>query len=430
MSDRNASPSAPPSWAATQQWLDELDQDAPARPSPRDEHGWPAEPDYDAEPTELDVIDDDEPPADEHLNDGAYEQPTVPLGNAAEQATVKLDNAFGRDYTPAGPGDGDDAPSGPAYFDDADDADLYDTEPTDLAGAVVGAPDVLDAHHDSAHSTATGNEPAEPPRFNRAVAAGFIGATVVAIVIVTTALLAMRSSPQPAAEQASPTTQISVAAAPSAPPPPDAGADTPIPYTPSAPGCLPGSSAAQAVAGTDPTQAWVCVRNGVDGQILQIDLGRPMVVTAISITPGWVGADATGADQWLQHRVLTRVQWNLFNGNDTPTVVRQKTGNVRGEAAQPMPNGGVLVSRITMIVQETARAPADTAPPTTGPDAPGGGGGLLDDVLGAPLGPPPSPTSDPGPPLATGLPGERSASDPADNTFAVSSIKILGHPPR
>ena len=130
------------------------------------------------------------------------------------------------------------------------------------------------------------------------------------------------------------------------------------------------------------------MRNGVDGQTLDIDLGRTTVVTALSITPGWVGADATGTDQWLQHRVITRVQWNLFNGNEPATVVAQNTANVRGEAVQPMPNGGVLASRITMIVQQTSRAPADTAPTTTGAPGPGP---LLDDVLGAPLGPPATP---------------------------------------
>src|SRR6185436_7182375 len=53
MSARDASASAPPSWAATQQWLDDLDQDAP--PHSRGDDGWPAEPDYDGEPTDLDV---------------------------------------------------------------------------------------------------------------------------------------------------------------------------------------------------------------------------------------------------------------------------------------------------------------------------------------------------------------------------------------
>jgi hypothetical protein len=39
MSARDASASAPPSWAATQQWLDDLDQDAPAHS--RGDDGWP-----------------------------------------------------------------------------------------------------------------------------------------------------------------------------------------------------------------------------------------------------------------------------------------------------------------------------------------------------------------------------------------------------
>ena len=173
----------------------------------------------------------------------------------------------------------------------------------------------------------------------------------------------------------------------------------------------------------------MCVRNGVDGQVLSIDLGRTMVVTAISLTPGWVGADATGADQWLQHRVLTRVQWNLFNGNETAaTVVAQNTGNVRGEAVQPMPNGGVLASRITMIVQETSRAPADTAPTTAAPGARPAAG--CSTTFSARRWAPP-PTNRPRP-AATARPARRAQrqTDPADNTFAVSSIKILGHPPR
>jgi hypothetical protein len=78
-----------------------------------------------------------------------------------------------------------------------------------------------------------------------------------------------------------------------------------------------------------------------------------------------------------------------------------------------------------MLVQETARAPADTAPtPSAGP-APGG---LFDGVLGPPLPaePPPASTT----PALPGLPDDQSRTDPADNTFAVSSIKIFGHPPQ
>ena len=94
-----------------------------------------------------------------------------------------------------------------------------------------------------------------------------------------------------------------------------------------------------------------------------LNLGRTMVITAVSLTPGWVGADASGADQWHQHRVLTRVQWS-FN-DSPPTVVPQDTDSVHGEAAKPMPDRGVLASRIIMLVQETGRAPADAAPTTS-----------------------------------------------------------------
>ncbi len=93
---------------------------------------------------------------------------------------------------------------------------------------------------------------------------------------------------------------------------------------------------------------------------------------------------------------------------------------------QRQPAHGVLASRIIMLVLETGRAPADTTP-TTSP-APGGGGGLIGEVLGPPAAPAePAPTSTPALP---GMPADQSHTDPADNTFAVSSIKIFGHPPQ
>ncbi|WP_101953404.1 hypothetical protein [Mycobacterium intracellulare] len=263
------------------------------------------------------------------------------------------------------------------------------------------------------------------PRYNKKIAAGFAAITVVATVLVSAGLLAMRSDPhtneQP--QPAPPGGRVSVLAAPSSTTPAPDSQDSAIPYTATSVGCLPGSTAAQSVAGPDPNQAWVCVTGGNVGQFLVINLGRTMVVTSVCITPGWVGADASGADQYHQHRVLTRVQWSF---NDVPpTAVPQETGSVHGEACKPLPSSGVLASRIIMLVQETGRAPADTAPTTTSTP---GGGGLFGEVLGPPAAPAdPTPTSST--PMLPGLPADTSHTDPADNTFAVSAIKIFGHSP-
>lgn len=263
-----------------------------------------------------------------------------------------------------------------------------------------------------------------PPRFNKRIAAGFAGATVAATVIAAGALLAMRSQPhttdpdhlapppaRPPAAAAAPTTATTAQ--------PAEATDPPIPYTATAVGCLPGSTAAQSAAGTDPTQAWVCVTGGNIGQYVRLDLGRPMVITAACVTPGWVGHDASGADQWHQHSVLTRVQWT-FN-DSPPTVVPKDTNSVHGDACQPMPGHGVLASAVLMLVQGVGRAPADAAPTTS---TPAGDDNPLAPILGSPAAPAPAPPTDPDPGA------DESHTDPADNSFATSSIKLFGHPPQ
>lgn len=276
----------------------------------------------------------------------------------------------------------------------------------------------------TAPAVLSGDDPGRAaPRFNKALALGFLAATVVGTIAVTSILLGMRPDPAPdAAIDQDGSTQISVVAAPAPSATVDpSGGDAPIPFVASA-DCPAGSTPAQSVAGGDPTRAWVCVRGGVDGQVLTLDLGRTMLVTALSITPGWVGADATGNDQWLAHRVLTRVQW-VFDG-DPSTVITQTTGNIRGEAVQPVPGRGVLASKITMIVLQTSRPPADVTPTPT----PGATGGFVDPALpspGASL-PAAAPTETFSLP---GLPTSAASTDPVDNTFAVSAIKVLGHPP-
>jgi hypothetical protein len=284
-----------------------------------------------------------------------------------------------------------------------------------------GAPDAIHSqpdHDDVVDLDADPNPPDDPAdsastprRFTPWVAAVFVSVAVVATVA-TIGVSALSSRDTPAAPPR-PTAIAHPPVAVAQPPPASPQtADAPIPFTASA-DCPAGSTAAQSVADPSSPTPWICVRS-VDGQVLTIDLGRAYVLTAISIVPGAVTA-AGGNDQgdpWLQHRVVTRVQWQ-FNDTDN-TILKQATGDVHGEAVLTVPH--LLASRITMIVQETSRPPmvAPTATPTPDP-----AGGVLGPILGAP-------STAPGPSPAQ-LPGEPQPPDPSDGTFAVTSIKVIGH---
>jgi hypothetical protein len=191
------------------------------------------------------------------------------------------------------------------------------------------------------------------------------------------------------------------------------GADRPLTFTASA-DCPTGSTSAQTLDGTDPTRAFVCVRNLVDGQVVRLDLSKAYVINAISITPGWVGEDSSGSSPWSQHRVITRMQY-AFNDTDH-TMIVQDTGNVHGEAVQPVKH--VLASQITMVVLQTSRPPAE---PTTSPGPKPQGGGSPGN---------PSPTTAATAALTSPLPagpGGQTITDPVDATFAISALKIIGH---
>jgi hypothetical protein len=192
-----------------------------------------------------------------------------------------------------------------------------------------------------------------------------------------------------------------------------AGVDRPLPFTASA-DCPAGSTSAQTLAGADPTNAFVCVRKLIDGQTIQIDLSKSYVITAISITPGWLGKDSSGTSQWAQHRVVTRVQY-IFNDTDR-TVVVQNTGNVHGEAVQPVKH--VLASKLTVLILQTSRPPAETTTPVPVPGLGPPGGGLFADPD----------TTSPSPSLPPILgTGNQTTTDPVDATFAISHLKIIGH---
>lgn len=264
------------------------------------------------------------------------------------------------------------------------------------------------------------DEDGTPARFDHKLLWGFGGVVAAAVVAALVGAVAFYSddTATPASPGGSLSEPQAVAVAkPSAPPAPASGpgVDRPLPYTADAQSsCAEGSTPAQTMSGMDPHNAFVCVRGGGDGQVITIDLGRTYVLTAFSLTPGWVGQDASGVSQWSQHRVVTIVQWTFPDDPSIPPVV-QNTQNVHGEAVQPIKR--VLASRIQMLIRYTSRPPAD--PVATPKPAPGSGG--LTSVFGdsAPI---LAPLPDP----AMGE-GRSDGSDPVDATFAISSLKIIGH---
>jgi hypothetical protein len=296
--------------------------------------------------------------------------------------------------------------------------DDYDYQSRDvlLGSPFDGVDSVVDL--DDAVGGESSSDDSSPRRFTPWVLAAFGAVAVIATIV--TLVVTMANSPgaesaRPAPAPVAP--RVVEVAPPTAPP----NVDGPLPFTASS-DCPPGSTAAQSVADPNSTTPWVCVRS-VDGQVLEIDLGRTFVITAVSIVPGAVNKTETNPDQpdpWLQHRVVTRVQWQ-FNDTDR-TVKNQNTGNVRGEAVEPI-RPGVLASKITVIIQETNRPPAIAPTNTASPPPPGAGPSILGDILGGNQS-----TAAPAPePVLPGMGGSESSRDPADGTFAVSSIKIIGH---
>jgi hypothetical protein len=322
------------------------------------------------------------------------------------------------------------------YSDDYD----YDAEPADDAAAIEldepdAAPSVPDTdaqevviHSLSPISTTPATAPSaaattspEPCQSSpteatnsKAIVIGSAVATVALSAVLSGVLLALRTHPHVAEMSNGPTAVVrTVTASPSASAEPNQ--DSPIHYQATAHGCLPGSTGAQSAAGGD-HQAWVCVTGGNIGQYVTFDLGRTMLITAACLTSGWVGSDASGVDQWLLHRVVSRVQWSF---NDVPaTVVFQDTNNTHGEVCQPIPGRGVLASQVTMLVQETSRAPADVVPSSAA---------ASDDGIFGPA--TVSPSTSPSTVDLGSLPGSKPSNDPTDNTFAVSTLKLLGHQP-
>jgi hypothetical protein len=244
------------------------------------------------------------------------------------------------------------------------------------------------------------------------------GALLCAVAVIVAALVTF-SDAAPPPTRAAPHIAVSAAPAPT-PTALPADQDQAVPYTASA-NCPAGSTSAQALTDTSSDSAWVCVRGPqgatVDGQVLHVDLGRSYVLAAVTVTPGWVAKTPGGNDEWLQHRVATRVQY-VFNDIDR-TIFTQDTGNTHGPVTTPLPHK-VLASRVTVVILQTARPSASPLPSPTEPAAPGFGDSVLG-TDGAPLLPDTTASAAPDP--------LGDSADPVDATFAIAALTFLGHEP-
>ena len=233
------------------------------------------------------------------------------------------------------------------------------------------------------------------------------------------------SHPSPPGAAASPSPAAAVSAAPRTSAA-VAAPDQAIPFTAAAPGCKGGSTSAQSLSDTGGDAAWVCVRGTpdeqADGQVLHIafgcDAARPAsacsyLVSSVSVTPGWVTKSPGGQDDWLAHRVVSRLQYTFYNGDQLAEIFTQDTGNVHGPVTAALRHP-VLASRVVVLILQTSRPPVSPSPDpgtTSGPGA----------------APPQPDLANPGqtpPPLSA-----PTASDPVDATFAVTAMQFFGHQP-
>jgi len=280
-------------------------------------------------------------------------------------------------------------------------------------------------------------------------AAVWLGSAVLAVaVLIVLALVVFGGAPDPVAPPQHQVATPAVGAAPSTASLPVLQHDHAVSFTARTDSCtLKGETAGQLAArspraltdtGTD--SAWVCSRGPqeslIDGQVLHVqftcDPSRPdwacsYVLNAVTVTPGWVAKTPAGKDEWLQHRVVTRLQFNFFNGNQlVADPFFLDTQSIHGPVPATLP-AKILASRVDVIILHTERPPAAPLPTITGPGrgpdvtGPQPPGGLGDSVVG------PSATEPATPPPAD--PGGATDRDPVDATFAMSQMQFFGHSP-
>jgi hypothetical protein len=112
--------------------------------------------------------------------------------------------------------------------------------------------------------------------------------------------------------------------------------------------CPDGSTDARLAFGSDKSKAWICKRAlGIDGAVLEMTFPHPVVVTDLFLVPGFDYIEPSGIDRWVEHRVVTRVQWTVGDQRFVQEINPSRAG---ANIAIP----SVETQKITMMVMQTA----------------------------------------------------------------------------
>jgi len=206
--------------------------------------------------------------------------------------------------------------------------------------------------------------------------AGAAGAVAVAIAGIFSLSGHRGEAPEPAGTVAAPPAQTeNPSVAPSAAPL--------VPATVSA-SCVGDSDAVAPFAG-EKSRAWVCGRAyGLDGSVLNITFNKPVVVTEITVVPGFNYVAPDGRDEWDRHRQVTGVTWRMGAKAFPQTINPTRTGST-------MKFPSVITQEMSMTITASTR-------------------------------PPKSPGAD-----GIGKPSSDNSAD-VDGTTAISSVVITGYP--
>lgn len=171
---------------------------------------------------------------------------------------------------------------------------------------------------------------------------GISGGLLVVAIVASFMVTGRGGPPEPAVQVAPPTAANDV-------PAPTAKEQVLIPAQVSA-SCANDSDAVAPFA-NDKTRAFVCKRlHNLDLNVLNISFACPVVITSITVVPGWNHVAPDGRDEWIRHRLTTGISWRMGGAVYPQPIVPTRTG-----VTMKVPN--IITQEMSATVTSSMRPP-------------------------------------------------------------------------